>query len=180
MRPEEGEDWTSQSFLERFSDALREAAAAQGEPTADERMLTKSIDIATKAHEGQLDKAGQPYIGHPLRVMSRVQGEHARMAAVLHDVLEDTPITSEELLDLGVPDDVVATVETLTRRAGEGYESFVRRVAESGDAAALQVKRADIADNMDPERLADLPEDTRARLTQKYEGALNILEGSAS
>lgn len=178
MRPHEGEDWGSDSFLQRFVDALEAAAAAQGEPTDDQRHLAMCVDIATRAHERQLDKAGRPYIGHPLRVMSRVEGLHTQMAAVLHDVLEDTTVTSEELRDRGVPDPVIDAVETLTRRTGESYESFVRRIVESGDPIALQVKHADIADNTDPDRLAELPEDTRARLTKKYRAALRILGSS--
>jgi hypothetical protein len=69
-------------------------------------------------------------------------------------------------------------VETLTRRAGESYESFVRRIVESGDPIAMQVKGADIADNTDPERPAELPDDTRTRLVQKYKTAVNVLGSS--
>lgn len=144
----------------------------------DERLLAICVELATRAHDGQVDRSGHPYIGHPMRVMARVRDPRAKMAAVLHDVLEDSALTSSDLLDRGVPDDVIAAVETLSKRAGESYEAFVQRIAVSGDPIALQIKRADIADNSDPARLAQLDEETRDRLAAKYRRGLEILDGS--
>ena len=72
-------------------------------------MLNKAIAIATKAHAGQTDKAEQPSIDHPLRVMDRVDGEYEKITAALHDVVEDTPITLEELRSFGFPEPVIAS-----------------------------------------------------------------------
>jgi (p)ppGpp synthase/HD superfamily hydrolase len=132
-----------------------------------------AIRIARAAHDGQVDKSGQPYIGHPLRVMGRVSGEHARMAAVLHDVVEDTAVTADDLLAAGCPPEVVTTVLALSHRDGETQEDYLARVLT--DPVAVQVKRADIADNTSPPRLALLDTATQDRLRAKYARALDIL-----
>ncbi|TQM80527.1 metal dependent phosphohydrolase [Saccharothrix saharensis] len=132
-----------------------------------------AIRIARAAHDGQVDKSGQPYIGHPLRVMGRVSGEHARMAAVLHDVVEDTSVTADDLLAAGCPPEVVATVLVLTHRDGEAQEDYLARVL--ADPVAVAVKRADIADNTSPPRLALLDTATQDRLRAKYSRALDVL-----
>ena len=133
-----------------------------------------AIRIARAAHDGQVDKSGAPYIGHPLRVMGRVSGEHARMAAVLHDVVEDTQVTAADLLAAGCPAHVVATVVALSHLPGESQEDYLRRV--TADPVAVVVKRADIADNMSPPRMAMLDPATQDRLRAKYTRALDLLD----
>ena len=91
--------------------------------------LERAIRIAAEAHAGQTDKAGAPYILHPLRVMMSVEGDDARIAAVLHDLVEDTPWTFEDLRTEGFSDAVIAALESLTRREGEVYLDFCRRAA---------------------------------------------------
>jgi len=103
--------------------------------------LERAIAIAARAHEGQVDKAGVPYILHPLRMMLSVDTPEARMAAVLHDVVEDTPVTLEQLRAEGFPDSVIEAVRTLTKRDGEDYDAFIRRVGPN--PIARQVKPAD-------------------------------------
>jgi (p)ppGpp synthase/HD superfamily hydrolase len=132
-----------------------------------------AVRIARQAHEGQVDKSGRPYIGHPLRVMYRVDGEHTQMAAVLHDVLEDTPTTAADLLAEGCPRRVVDAVVALSKVDGEPQADYLARVA--ADEIALLVKRADIADNLSPQRLARLDQPTQDRLRAKYTEALRIL-----
>ena len=116
--------------------------------------LEEAIALAVSAHRGQKDKAGQPYILHPLRMMLAVEGEHARMAAVLHDVVEDTEISLEQLQAEGFPAEVVEAVDGLTRRADESYDEFIERAAVN--PIARVVKKADLEDNMDLRRLAEL------------------------
>jgi (p)ppGpp synthase/HD superfamily hydrolase len=135
--------------------------------------LDEAIQIARRAHEGQLDMSGRPYIGHPLRVMGRLTGEHERMTAVLHDVVEDTSVTAADLTAAGCPDDVVAAVLAISKRPGEDQADYLARVA--ANPLALTVKRADIADNLSPDRLARLDEPTQRRLSTKYAAALRIL-----
>src|SRR5256885_6651240 len=91
--------------------------------------LDDAIQFARRAHEGQLDKSGRPYIGHPLRVMGRVRGDRARMVAVLHDVVEDTGVTTEDLARAGCPADVLRAVEAISKRPGEDPEVYLARVA---------------------------------------------------
>ena len=116
--------------------------------------VADAVRIAREAHEGQVDKAGQPYIGHVLRVMRRLDTDEEQMAAALHDVIEDTDATPESLLALGVPKVVVEAVQSLTKRDGETYADFVARAG--AHPIARRVKLADLADNADPRRVAAL------------------------
>lgn len=135
--------------------------------------LDEAIQLARRAHEGQLDKSGRPYISHPLRVMGSLRDEHERMAAVLHDVVEDTPVTLADLEAAGCPEEVLAAVAAISKRPGEDQTTYLARVA--ANPIALAVKRADIADNMSPDRLSRLDEETQERLRAKYEAALRQL-----
>src|SRR5687767_2629355 len=81
--------------------------------------LERAIAIAAQAHAGQVDKAGQPYILHPLRVMLRLATEEERIVGVLHDVVEDTPVSLQQLRDEGFSESVLSAVEALTKRDGE-------------------------------------------------------------
>ncbi|QQS14821.1 MAG: HD domain-containing protein [Rhodospirillales bacterium] len=126
--------------------------------------LEDAVALAAQAHRGQVDKAGQPYILHPLRVMLRVAGDDARMAAVLHDVVEDTEWTPARLRAAGYPEAVVRAVEHLTRGAGETYPEFIARAAT--DAVAREVKLADLADNMDVRRLGEVTAKDEERLAR--------------
>lgn len=114
--------------------------------------LDKAIALAAAAHVGQVDKAGAPYILHPLRVMLAVEGEHAKMAAVLHDVVEDTYVTIAELSRAGFPKPVIAAVIALTKLPGMSRLEAARMAA--ADPIARVVKLADLADNMRLERIA--------------------------
>ena len=135
--------------------------------------LERAIAIAAQAHEGQVDKAGAPYVLHPLRMMLAVKTPEARMAAVLHDVVEDTQVTLEQLRAEGFSDAVVEAVEALTKREGEDYEAFIRRVAPN--PIAREVKLADLKDNSDLSRIAEPTERDRERI-KKYRQAIATLE----
>lgn len=132
-----------------------------------------AVRIARRAHDGQLDKAGKPYIGHPIRVMNRVGGEYEQMAGVLHDVIEDTPVTADDLLAEGCPPRVVSAVVALSKSDGEPMADYLARVAV--DPIAVVVKRADIADNCSPPRFDVLDPATQDRLRIKYAEALRLL-----
>ena len=139
--------------------------------------VEEAIELARRFHEGAVDKAGRPYIEHPLRVMDRVSTEDEKLAAVLHDLLEDTDLTAIDLLAAGCPPRVVAALEALTRDEGEPYEAFVARAASN--PLARTVKLADIADNSDPARLAYLAPDEAARLETKYARAREVVAATA-
>lgn len=134
--------------------------------------LERAIQIAAAAHAGQVDKAGQPYILHPLRVMLRVQGLHERMAAVLHDVVEDSPVTLAELAAEGFPAPVLQAVAALTKLPGETRLAAAGRAA--ADPLACAVKLADNAENMDLSRIPCPSEKDFARL-QEYQAVRALL-----
>lgn len=134
--------------------------------------LTFAITLATRAHHGQVDLQGLPYILHPLRVMQAVPLE-LMPAAVLHDVLEDTELEPEDLALRGMSPRTVALVETLTKRPGEAYMDYVLRVFQDADATTIKV--ADIQDNY--ARLEGLDPEQAASMAQRYTRALTILGG---
>jgi (p)ppGpp synthase/HD superfamily hydrolase len=152
--------------------------------------LPDCIALAEFAHRNQTDKAGLPYIEHPRRVMEAVQTQGAlpyvQMAAILHDVTEDTAFTPYTLLELGIPEAAVEIVKLLDRGHSElifhmeyledetdkdtFYYESIRKNPE-----AVKVKLADIGDNLQPWRLAYLPEETQERLREKYAKAIKLL-----
>lgn len=145
------------------------------------RVLTRRAAIvASLAHRGQVDKIGEPYIGHPTRVAEAVCAAvgdgYAVQAAFLHDVVEDTDLTLDDLRDLGFPEEVIMAVMTLTKVKGESFADYYERV--KADPLALVVKWHDVADNADPARLALVAPDTRERLRAKYERARDLLTAS--
>ena len=109
--------------------------------------LEDAIEIAVRAHRGQTDKAGRPYILHPLRVMLAQSNDSARIAAVLHDVVEDSDIELADLKREGFSPVVVEAVDCLTRREDETYAEYIGRVRRSGTHAVL-IKIADLRDNL--------------------------------
>jgi hypothetical protein len=107
--------------------------------------IEKALQIAARAHEGQVDKHGQPYILHPLRVMAAVEGDEARIVAILHDVIEDTSVTAEDLRREGFGEEILAALDRLTHRRDEPYADYVIRC--KGHDIARRVKLADLEDN---------------------------------
>lgn len=134
--------------------------------------LEDAVALAARAHRGQKDKAGAPYVLHPLRMMLAVKSEAAMMAAVLHDVVEDTEWTLERLRGEGVPEEVLAAVECLTRREGESYDEFIGRVR--GNRIAREVKLADLEDNMNIRRMGEVRPADLERL-ERYHRAWRAL-----
>lgn len=124
-----------------------------------------AFELAFHSHLGQTDKAGEPYIAHVVRVTSGVSDETARIAALLHDVVEDTGVSLDDVgRQFGT--EVRDAVDAVTRRKGEEVTAYYARVA--ANPLALAVKYADVGDNSNPERLARLPEELSARLQKKY------------
>jgi hypothetical protein len=136
-------------------------------------MLDKSILIATKSHQGQIDKAGQPYILHPLRVMFSRKNETERICAVLHDVIEDTDITLDYLRSEGFSEEILIALYTLTRRDSETYDEFIDRIINNNIAS--HVKLADLCDNMDILRIKNPTEKDYERIEKYSKAAERIL-----
>lgn len=135
-------------------------------------MLEKAIQIAVEAHKGQTDKAGEPYILHSLRVMFEVDTEIDKVCGVLHDVVEDTPLT---LTDLGAafPVEVIRVLDLLTHKRSDSYEKYIDKILTS--EVATRVKKADLKDNMNLSRLSEITESDLKRY-KKYHKALRKLE----
>ena len=138
-------------------------------------LVALAEQFATIWHAGQTDKLGDPYIEHPRRVAARLTTPEQKIVALLHDVLEDTGATRTDLLDAEFPADLVDAVVALTRQPGESEHGYLTRVCAS--PLAIIVKRADIADNRDPQRIARLPDPAlRLRLAEKYDRARATLD----
>ena len=128
-------------------------------------MLVKAMILAAKGHMGQLDKGGHPYILHPVRVMLQCKTIEEKTVAMLHDILEDTAYTEEDLRNEGFPEEIVAAVCCLTKTDGEDYTEYIERICKNKLAA--RVKLADLMDNMDLNRLPGLTPKDFQRL-EKY------------
>src|SRR4051812_6811232 len=114
--------------------------------------IERAIEIAAQAHAGQCDKAGDPYIFHPLRMMMRMSDDVSRITAVLHDVVEDgLDWTLGRLRDEGFSETIIEAVDGVTDRAGENYEAFIKRAAQNLISRAVKI--ADLEDNMNMLRL---------------------------
>lgn len=129
--------------------------------------------IAEDAHAGQVDKLGEPYIGHVSRVAERLEDPLDRPVAWLHDVVEDTSWTLSDLREARIPLDLLADVDALTHYPGSPRDLYYRRLRQW--PRAVRVKLADIADNTDPARLSRLPDTERKRLKEKYRKAREAL-----
>ena len=138
--------------------------------------LERAIVLSAQTHAGQVDKAGQPYILHPLRVMLAVTTPDERIAAVLHDIVEDTTVTFADLQREGFSTDVVDAVRALTKTTGEGRIAAANRAA--ANPIARRVKLADVADNMNLARIPNPTEKDYARL-KEYEQVRALLLGQS-
>jgi len=138
------------------------------------QLLNVAIILATNAHAGQNDKAGQPYILHPLTVMLSCESIEQKIVAVLHDIVEDTKVTLEYLDTYGFPQHIVAAIDCISMRKGETNLQYYERI--KSNPLALAVKRMDIAHNSSEARLVHLPVEEQDRLKKKYNKAKEILQ----
>ncbi|EGK86040.1 bifunctional (p)ppGpp synthetase/guanosine-3',5'-bis(diphosphate) 3'-pyrophosphohydrolase [Microcoleus vaginatus PCC 9802] len=135
-------------------------------------LLKRAIALAAKAHEGQVDKAGNPYLDHPLFVMENVNSLEEKIVAVLHDAVEDSELTLEQLRSEGFPEALVSAIAAITKIEGEAYPAYLERVI--ANPIALQVKIADVTHNLDISRIANPTEADFQRIA-KYKKVLNQL-----
>ena len=137
-------------------------------------LTCKAMQIAYTAHHGQVDKAGMPYIFHPMHLAESMEDEISCCAALLHDTVEDTDITFADL-EAEFPAEVMDVLKLLTHKEGTDYFDYVRSI--KGNPVAVKVKLADLAHNSDQSRLAgcEMSEDTKAYFRSKYDKARMIL-----
>jgi (p)ppGpp synthase/HD superfamily hydrolase len=139
-------------------------------------LLEEAIQIATEAHRGQKGRTGHPYILHPMRVMCRMTTEKEMITAILHDVVEDSSWTLDDLKQRGFPADILEAVDCLTKREGEAYDSLIARAGRN--PLAKRVKLADLEDNMDLRHHGPAGEKDLARFN-RYRQAWSELNGEA-
>ncbi len=138
------------------------------------KLLQRAIEIAEEAHRGQTDKAGEPYISHPMRVMDAASTDDERIVGVLHDVVEDSAWTFEMLSAEGFPPHIITALRHITKLPSEPYDKFIARVKNNPLATA--VKLNDLSDNMDIRRLPYLSDKDIKRL-KRYLKAYKKLKG---
>lgn len=140
------------------------------EPKATNKIVELCLEIALKAHAGQADRDGNPVILHPLTVGLAGKTPEEQCAGFLHDVVEDTDYTFDDLLQLGVPENIVDALRLLTHAPQDEYTDYVRRIATSGNPIAIAVKLNDLHHNLQRGRKMGYH-----RLVAKHEGALAIM-----
>ena len=144
--------------------------------------LTKTaMQIAYDAHYGQVDRGKTPYIFHPMHVAESMKDEDSTVVAILHDILEDTPVSEELLRRKGIPDRLIEAVEIMTHRDDEPYMVYLYRIVNSKNELALRVKYADVLHNLDATRTktGKLPkylEDRYRHAEELLRNALNAME----
>lgn len=137
-------------------------------------LLGKMIVIATNAHAGQFDRGGNPYILHPLRVMSylKTDDEELMCIALAHDVIEDTSVTYRDLREAGMTERIIAGIKALTKQPGQTYEEYKAGVFANVDA--MRVKMCDLRHNTDIRRLKGVTEKDIARMAKYHQFYMEI------
>lgn len=138
--------------------------------------IEKALEIAIKAHSGQVDKAGKAYILHPLRLMNQFVDEDLMIVSILHDVVEDSNVSLEDLIDAGFSLTIVNAINCLTKRKDENYQDFIERT--KSNSLAKQVKIVDIKDNLNISRLIKPLSQNDIERLKKYQMALFSLESA--
>lgn len=143
-------------------------------------LFERALTLAAVKHAGQKDKGDAPYVMHVIRVMMGVETAHDKIVALLHDLLEDTDMTSKDLMDFGFDEETIKQVELLSRGESEDYMAYIRRLAE--DTAAIRVKLSDLRDNLSRTRFKEKLTETDMERLRKYHRAeeylLEVLHGS--
>lgn len=136
-----------------------------------------ALNLAAMAHKGQVDKAGKPYLDHPIRVARRLTRRDDKVIALLHDVVEDSGYGFEDLAFWGATPAQITILGLLTHHPGVPYQDYIRRLAHNPQA--VRIKLADLYDNTDPKRLTDEPAEVIERRRDKYAWAIQYLSNLA-
>ncbi len=142
--------------------------------TFNSQALEDAIALAAIAHAGQKDKVGLPVICHSMRVMLTCTNPKQMTVGILHDVVEDTDITLDDLRKYGYSEDVVQAIDAISKRNGESFEQYIERCSKN--QLSVGVKRIDISDNLSPFRHMGLNVDHRIKLRTKYKKAIKFLD----
>ena len=134
--------------------------------------MKKALKLCFEAHKNQTDKSGLPYVFHPLHVAEQMTDEKTTIVALLHDVIEDTSYTLQDLRNLGFDEDVLGALELMTHDKNVPYMDYVAKI--KGNAIAKTVKLADLSHNSDLTRLDEINEAALNRV-EKYKAAIKLL-----
>ncbi len=136
-------------------------------------LVKKACNLIFEAHNGQLDKGGYPYVMHPIHLAEQMDDEFSTVAALLHDVVEDTDITFEDLSKMGFPKEVIVALTLLTHKKDVPYLDYVSAIKKN--EIAMKVKFADLKHNSDITRIETYDDNAKERIA-KYKEAIEILE----
>ncbi len=136
-----------------------------------DNLIYKSLEIVTRVFGDKEDKGGFPYVIHLLKVYSGVSEEIEKICALLHDVVEDTNITYDDLRNIGYPSDVIDILTILTKLKGEDYRDYIDRIINSENIHAMNIKLADLRHNMESSRIKNPSPNDVMRITNRYEPA---------
>ncbi len=131
-------------------------------------LLYKSLELVLRLFNGKNDKGGMPYIIHLMAVYEGVSNYQEKILALLHDVLEDTSVTKEDLKELGYDDELIKRLLYLTKKKGEYYPDYIDRIISSLDIHVYNVKLSDLKHNMDIKRIKNPSVSDYERLTKRY------------
>lgn len=134
-------------------------------------LMYKSLEIVTKLFNDKEDKGNMPYVIHLLKVYSGVSDYIEKVCALLHDVVEDTDITYEDLKSVGYNDEVISVLTILTKLKGEDYKDYINRIIKSDNIHAMNIKLSDLKHNMDITRIKNPTPNDVMRISKRYEPA---------
>lgn len=137
-------------------------------------LTRKAMKIAYEAHKGQVDKAGLPYIYHPVHLAEQMETEDTCVVALLHDVVEDTDVTMDDLRKAGFTDVQLEAISSMTHEDSVEYMDYVREVKKNPIATAVKI--ADILHNSDITRIENPTEKDLSRYERKYKAAMDFLK----
>ena len=136
-----------------------------------DNLIDKSLGIITNLFNDKLDKGNSPYVLHLLKVYQGVNTNEEKIVALLHDVLENTDTTMDDLKELGYSKEIIDTIVVLTKKKGEDYRDYIERIINSGDKIAMNVKLSDLKCNMDIKKIKNPTTNDYERIHKRYEPA---------
>ena len=134
-------------------------------------LLYKSLELVLRVFDDKVDKGGMPYFNHLLKVYEGVSSYNEKIVALLHDIVEDTNITFDDLKEFGYSDEIIIPLTYLTKKKGEYYSDYIDRIISSNDVHTLNVKLSDLKHNMDITRIKNPSVNDYERISKRYEPA---------
>ncbi len=138
---------------------------------SNDELIYKSLEIVTRVFNDKVDKGGFPYIIHLLKVYSNVSDYNEKVCALLHDIIEDTDVTYDDLRKVGYNEEIIEVLTILTKLKGEDYRDYIKRIIDSENYHAMNIKLADLRHNMDSDRIKNPTPNDYERIAKRYEPA---------